>query len=651
MAHTSSTDDLYSVAVPGAPTLAPDGTRAVYTVRTVSRDDDRDEHCLWVLDVDSGARRRLTDGPGDSAPVWSPDGRRFAWFDHDEQRSRLWAMDPDEPENADCLVELMPGASALRWSPDGTQLSFLVPVDLASQLGQLSTVNSHAPIVANTLEYKADGFGRWGTVRIQPHTISATGGAPRRLVDDDRNYTGLEWHPNSTSLLAVAAGEADSDLTGASSVYELATSGAQPSAARLVAFGDGLAAHAQWLRDASAMLVVGTETTGSEFLQLLLVNPDGSVQHNLGAPLDRTIQSGDVAFAGTIPQELDDGRILFSVNDAGVPILYRVALDGGDPELLRGHGEEGWVQVSAASGRLAGIVRTPRSLGELSVFTTAGDELHQTDHGGEFWNTRTTVIPIAREFALTSGSRVPGWVLRDPDASTPGPLLVDIHGGPHSSWSPLAADPHWYRNVLVEAGWTVLLINPPASEGYGEEFFHANVGAWGHGDQAAFLEPIEQLVAEGIADESRLVVMGYSYGGYATCWLTSQTDRFAAAIAGGVVSDLTSLISSDLSYPELYADLSSTPWESPEVLDAQSPFTFVDNVTTPTLVLHGAADDRCPVNQGEQWFTALRARGVPTEMVVYPGASHLMILNGRPSHRADYQRRIVEWASRFTTAR
>ncbi|UMG94660.1 prolyl oligopeptidase family serine peptidase [Nocardioides sp. TF02-7] len=203
---------------------------------------------------------------------------------------------------------------------------------------------------------------------------------------------------------------------------------------------------------------------------------------------------------------------------------------------------------------------------------------------------------------------------------------------------------HLYHHELVRRGWTVLLVNPRGSDGYGEAFYDAVRGAWGEADARDFLEPVDALVAEGIADPDRLAVTGYSYGGYMTCYLTAHDDRFAAAVPGGVVSDLSSIGgSSDDAHLLNALELELYPWRDRDRLARLSPYSGVDRVTTPTLVLHGADDRTCPVGQAQQWHHALRERGVPTRMVLYPGASHVFILAGRPSHRLDYYRRVVEW--------
>ncbi|MFN2590799.1 MAG: alpha/beta hydrolase family protein, partial [Actinomycetota bacterium] len=243
------------------------------------------------------------------------------------------------------------------------------------------------------------------------------------------------------------------------------------------------------------------------------------------------------------------------------------------------------------------------------------------------------------------------WLLRG-TASGPGPVLVDVHGGPHNAWNPAFDGEHLYQQVLADEGWTILLLNPRASDGYGEEFYTATLANWGVGDEADFLAAIDELVADGVADPARLAVGGYSYGGYMTCWLTARTDRFAAAVAGGCVSNLATMsATSDVGLLMAPQEIGAFPHEKPEAVAERSPITHVANVRTPTLILHGEADQRCPVEQAEQWFAALRAMGTEVEMVLYPGASHPFIFDGKPSHRIDYNERFAAWVRTHAGAR
>jgi len=250
----------------------------------------------------------------------------------------------------------------------------------------------------------------------------------------------------------------------------------------------------------------------------------------------------------------------------------------------------------------------------------------------------------------TPNGKIEGWVIAPAGAKGPAPLLVDIHGGPAGFAGDIFSLGYFFKYVLASRGWAVLSLNPTGSGSYGRAHAHGIRGRWGEHDLPEQEAAIDALVKDGIADPKRLAVAGYSYGGFMTSWIIGHTDRFKAAVVGAPVVDQESF------YGTSDIGMWFAPWElnaefpkDRERLRRYSPITYVDRVTTPTLVLHGEADDRCPVGQGEQLFTALLACGkVPTEFVRYPGGSHLFVNTGRPSHRADFAERVVDWVTRYT---
>ncbi|NEB81025.1 serine hydrolase, partial [Streptomyces sp. SID14478] len=363
---------------------------------------------------------------------------------------------------------------------------------------------------------------------------------------------------------------------------------------------------------------------------------------------------GGPGYPGALPRATDDGgSVLFCLRDRGCTHLYAVDADGAGAARVAAGGAGRVVSGLSAVGDTAAIVvSTPTSYGEVVTvdLATGREEVH-TGHGAGLGDVEL-FTPQEREFTVHDGTTVHGWLLRDPAAEGAGPLLLDVHGGPHNAWNGTADPVHLYHQELVARGWSVLLLNPRGSDGYGEAFFTAALGGWGAADAQDLLEPLDVLVAEGIADPRRLALAGYSYGGYMTCYLTGRDDRFAAAVAGGVVSDLTSMTgTSDEARMLGVAELGGPPWQERARYAELSPYSQVQGVRTPTLVVHGGADERCPVGQAEQWFTALRERGVPTELVLYPGGSHLFLLDGAPSHRVDLNRRVVDWVERHAAGR
>jgi dipeptidyl aminopeptidase/acylaminoacyl peptidase/CubicO group peptidase (beta-lactamase class C family) len=629
-------DDVYSLAVPSQPALSPHADRLVHVVRRNDADSDAGSSALWIRDH-NGESRPLTQGRSDAAPAWSPDGTTLA-FQRDGQ---VWLL-PIAGGEPHQVTSLPLGAGAPAWSPDGSKILFVAPVD---PVGAADT----APIVAEGIDYQIDGMGFIGNSRMQLHVVDISSRAVRQFTEGDEHVSSAAWSPDGDSIAFIARLTSDDDLTARAAVHLISVVNTKASS-QPVAFQEGYAATVGFAPD-GRLIVVGFEGSLVGHAGLFVVDPHSGAALRLAASLDRNVMPGAPAYPGALPVVTADGDVLFAIRDHGCTHLYAVSLDdGSEPRLI--HGGEGHVVggLSVAGSTVAIALATPTSFGEIiTIDLKTGVESQATAHGAELSEIELFARE-PREFAISDGLSVQGWIIRDPDLNGAGPLLVDIHGGPHNAWNAAADEMHLYQQELVARGWTVLLINPRGSDGYGESFYTAVFGAWGEADAKDFLEPIDQLVSDGIADASRLAVTGYSYGGFMTCYLTSTDTRFAAAVTGGVVADLVSLGgTSDDAHFVSDLELGAMPWRSSdrERLAEISPYTRVDRVQTPTLVLQGGADVRCPIGQAQQWHYALREQGIPTSLVVYPGESHIFPLLGRPSSRIDYSRRVVEWVERF----
>ncbi|HUQ61452.1 serine hydrolase [Lentzea sp.] len=619
-------EDLYGFALPEQPAISPDGADVVYVLRTTDREADRDERALWRLS--GGEARQLTRGKTDVAPTWSPKGGVIAFLRAQDGPAQLWLLPADggEPEQ---LTTLPLGAGAPVWNPDGTKIAFSAPVDIA---------DAKAPIVANRLDYKADGSGYLRSIRAHLHVLDLESREVRQVTTGDYFADTPAWSPDGTKLAFSAARDEDSDLNFRSPVHVVDVEGhAEP---RVVGLAEGQVATVLWTED--GLIVTGRLTADTGHVDLLHVSPDGEAR-TLSAALDRNVMPGMAGYPGGRPA-LNGNSVLFCARDRGCTQLYSADLDGGEPKLVVGGDSRVVSGLSVAGGVAAIVLGTPTSYGEIATVDLASGDV--TVHTGH--NSDDVLVREEREFTVSDGTVVHGWLLRDPARTGPLPLLLDVHGGPHNAWNGTADPVHLYHQVLAEEGWAVLTLNPRGSDGYGEDFYRAALGAWGKADAKDFLEPLDQLVEEGLADPAKLAVTGYSYGGYMTCYLTSRDSRFAAAVAGGVVSDLSSMGgTSDGGHYLTELELGGPG----EHLAELSPITLVGQVRTPTLIYQGAADDRCPVGQAEQWFTALRQNSVPAKLVLYPDESHLFILNGKPSHREDFNRRVVDWVREHVTGR
>nr|WP_203590702.1 serine hydrolase [Streptomyces sp. SID13031] len=629
-------DDLSEFAVPEQAALSPDGTQVAYVLRTTDLEGDRTLRSLWRVPASGGEPQRLTRGDADSTPVWSPDGSQLAFLRAKDGPAQVWLLPAGggEPEQ---LTTLPLGAGAPQWSPDGTRIAFAAPVDIAAD------ASDHAPVVTERLDYQADGAGWLRTMRKHVHLLEVGTKECRQATEGDWHAGDPAWSPDGTKLAFGAATAPDVDLNPTSPAYVLDATD-EKAVPQQVGLAEGLAGPVLWTADGEALLIVGNPSGPVGHAGLLRLSLASGELVNLAESLDRNVMPGGPAYPGALPALSDEGRtVLFCIRDRGCSHLYSVPVAGGTPQRVLGEPGQNVSGLSIAGGVAAVVLYTETSYGEVVTLDLAtGEAAARTTYGEKF----SDVEHYAREersFTISDGTVVAGYLIRDPSATGPQPLLLDIHGGPHNAWNAVADEVHLYHQELAARGWTVLLVNPRGSDGYGEEFYNAVAGGWGTADAKDFLEPLDELVAEGIADPQRLTVAGYSYGGFMTCYLTSRDNRFAAAVTGGVVSDLTSMAgTSDSGHFLTVYEL-----DGPGDFTAMNPLGQVAQVKTPTLVLHGDADVRCPVGQAQQWHTALREQGVPTQLVLYPEASHLFIVEGRPSHRLDFNRRILDWVEQY----
>ena len=645
MSRRVQIEDLHDFRLPEQPAIAPGGDWVAYVLRTVDRDHDRDERSLWLLPLGDGAApRRLTRGRADTAPVWSPDGARIAFLRSENDVAQVWVL-PLAGGEAERLTDLPLGAGVPVWSPDGTRLAFTAPVDTARPSGTVDDPARPGPVVSEGTLFKMDGVGFLGNVRQHLHVVEVTTGRMRQVTRGDWLADEPVWSPDGSELAFAAARDVNTDNGFLAPAYVVSAleDRARP---RLVGPEQAHVGVVGWAADGASLLAVGRSDTEIGHARLLRLScTDGTVT-DLCPDLDRNLMPGGPGYPGARPQVAADGTVLFCVRDQGCTHLYSVPLDGGAARCVIG-GAQQVCGLAVAGTSVVAVLASPTAYGEIvSIDLADGAVTPRTELQPEGLD---LIVPEQRSFTISDGTVVQGWLVRGPESSGPCPLLLDVHGGPHNAWNGMADPAHLYHQVLAARGWTVLLINPRGSDGYGEEFYTAALGGWGRDDAGDFLEPVDALVAEGIADPDRLAVTGYSYGGYLTCYLTSRDDRFAAAVAGGAVTDLTSMTGTSDAGHHLQQEFGGTPWGSPAEFTEMSPLARVEDVRTPTLLVHGADDLRCPLGQAEQWFTALRERGVATRLVTYPGESHLFILTGSPSHRVDWNRRVVEWVEEHAT--
>lgn len=648
-------DDLYRfVTVPDAQ-IAPDGSRVAYVLNRIDADADEYRSAVWLIGAEDGEAAQFTAGEKrDVSPRWSPDGSRLAFLSDRMGRPQIYVMAAGGGE-ARRITDLADGAGVPVWSPDGSQIAFAADVqrELAPDDAKAKEQWAQRPRHVDFALYKRDGAGYTWDKRSHIFVVPADGGDARQITDgafDDRDPA---WSADGQTIAFCSARHAGRELDTIVDLYLApATGGESRSIGRL-----GRLCAPAFAPDGRHVAVYATTDTGQDWsahYHVWLVPVDGGAARNLMPDFDRSAAVQAPPNVTPRPAWTPDGaRIAFAASDSGNAVLHVVNVaDGGRAAVTSGDRQVGAWSLAPAASRLGFVFTDLDTPADVAVIGLDGSGERRLTRVNAALLDEIDYRPPQRRRFTTPHGEIDGWVMRHADADAPGPLLVDIHGGPHSFWGNVFPLNPFYWLVAASRGWTVLAVNPTGSGSYGHDFAYGLVGRWGEHDLPEQMAAVDALIAEGIADPERLAVTGYSYGGYMTSWVVGHTDRFKAAVIGAPVTNLESFHgTSDIGMGFGPFEMGGALIENREVFRRLSPITYIDQVTTPCLVVHGEADDRCPIGQGEEWLIGLRVQGKTAEMVRYPGGSHGFRGAGRPSHRADVAARLIDWIERFALHR
>ena len=636
--------------------ISPDGSRVAYTVTSIDTEKDEYRSTIHVAPTDGGPAVEFTRGPRrDAAPRWSRDGAHLAFLSDragGERQLYVMSVRGGEPRQ---LTSMSGDAGAASWSPDGTKIAFSARVWLEPRPDDAGARErwEQRPRHVTKAQYKTDGQGYTFHARSHVFIVDVATGQTRQLTDGDFEDRAESWSPNGKEIAfsRTRGGKGDYSLSDIW-VAQVAT-----GAARRLTENVGRGTSPTWSPDGATIACFGTDAQdpglGDPMVRVWTVLARGGQPRRLTERYDRgavllpppTVTPGPM-------WSPDNATVTFVAGDHGNMHLVRTSIrDGSTSVVVAGERQITYASASAGSriAFAAGDLAAPSDL-----YTTGWDgsgERRLTHLNKEVLAQLGPARGERRTFTSLYGGTLEGWLFLPSERRGASPLLVDIHGGPASFSGNLFSLSYFYRYVLASRGWAVLTLNPTGSGSYGREFAHGIRAKWGERDLAEQLAAVDQLVAEGVADPDRLAVAGYSYGGFMTSWTIGHTDRFKAAVVGAPVTNQESFFgTSDIGMWFAPWEMGASLTEGRETFRRLSPINYVDKVTTPTLVLHGEADERCPIGQGEELFTGLVAAGkVPTEFVRYPGGSHMFIAQGRPSHRVDFNRRVVDWVTRHAS--
>ncbi len=644
----------------GSPRYAPqgddngNGERIVYARFGTDAEADGYHADLWLIGA-SGERRLTADAAADYAPAWSPDGGSLAFLSRRDGSAQIYVLRAGGGD-ATKITAAEGGVRAFAWAPDSRRIAILArPAAGAEQ---------DAAYVTDRLLTRRDGregYRRPGAAQLGVVSMAQAQAEPVWLTDHEFGAGVPAWSADGATLYFSAAWDSEEALAlGDTELYAVAADGS--AAPRPITERNGPDDNPLPSPDGSWIAWTGFDDGEPPVSyrpdELYVMRPDGSERRNLTADWPAGVAD---AMAGDVNPPFGPARRLAWSADSRS--LYFTAAVEGRVQLMRAGVEDGAVSSVtdfdegdirefdvAADGSIAAVYSRPDSPPQIVTFPP-----ERAQRGG--WRQRTSLNGTYLEYPRFAeyeelrvnsfdGTPIQAWLIQPPrfDTRERHPLILYIHGGPHSMYGTNFF--HEFQ-VLAAAGYFVLIANPRGSTGYGEVF--GNVIQYRYpGDDFRDLMAVVDAVAEReYIDAERLGVAGGSGGGLLTTWVVGQTDRFRAASAHRSVTNWLSFVgTTDINRYVTARWFRDYPWRDPEGYLSRSPLMLVDRVTTPVQIIHSDEDFRTPLEQGLQYYTALKQLGKPAELVVMPGASHGLSRDGAPSKRVERLRLIIDWFDR-----
>jgi dipeptidyl aminopeptidase/acylaminoacyl peptidase len=635
---------VYDMSVASDPQVSPDGTRVAYAVARADADKDKATSQIWLSGIDgSDARPVTSSGNRNSEPRWSPDGRWLAFVsDRGEDGNAVMLLPLDRPGEARELTRHRPRPGHLAWSPDATHIVYVVSFDPDNPDEQAPVEGRPGQVrVTRRLDYKQDNRGFLSDVRMQVFVIELATGERRMLTREPHDLSYPAWSPNGRQLAA--------RVSTYNGIYsQLALIDVAAGSVQRVGPPQGTVAAWSWSPAGDRVLFAG-DTTPTAQTDFFVYDCKSDKVRRLTTDLQCLPDPG---FPGLLPPSqpvwLDDRTVFFHGVRAGESGVYELDVDTAAVrrEHATGALNAGYsldaahryvVQAHSSLRRTGEVAVHDRQTGQTEIVTRLNVDFLDANPPAE-WE---------RFDVERGGLTTEAWLLKPPDfdANRRYPVILDVHGGPHGYYG---YGFNAIQQTLATHGFLVVYSNPRGSGSYGREFAQMVRCDWGGEDYLDLMAVLDAVLERPYADRQRTGVWGYSYGGFMTAWTISHTDRFKAAVCGAPCFDLESMYgTSDISHEWGVYQWGGKPHEASEAFATHSPSTFAHRIRTPTLIVHGEADQRCPIGQGEQMFVALHQAGCEVEFARYPGQSHAMLRVGPPSHRADLIRRLLGWFTNY----
>lgn len=651
-------EDLYELKSVANPQVSPNGKEVVYIQTHIDQKKNDYVSNLYYIHLDERQPKQWTFGEHKtSSPVWSPDGKHLAFVSTRSGKSQIYVLSKDGGE-AKQLTFWKKGATNPVWSPCGKKIAFSVKLEknetLHDQEEEQKEEKELKPLVVEKMKYKSDGGG---FLNLDEYThigvVHIETGELEQITEGENHYHVDSWSPDGKYITYTADLSEDRDFSFINDIYLLDLETKQ---SKKVTASTGFFYQTSWSPNGRYLAYIGHEREYKNATQakLWLYDVENGTSSCMTKDLDRHVGDATVGdfIQGTVAPGIqwrqDSKSFYFQISDKGNTHIYFGNVHDDIKPVVQGTHHIYGFSLDAQNDKAVITMSTPTDPGDLYyVDLETGKKVRLTNVNEEFLKTKKLSTPDELEFTTKDGKTVHGWIMKpiDFEEGQKYPLILEIHGGPHTMYG----NTYFHEfQMLAGEGFAVLYVNPRGSHGYGQTFVDACRGDYGGGDYQDLMAAVDYaLETYDYIDENRLGVTGGSYGGFMTNWIVGHTNRFKAAVTQRSISNWISFYGvSDIGYYftewQILADLQNI-----EKLWHHSPLKYVDQVETPLLILHSEKDYRCPIEQAEQLFIALKRLNKTTTFIRFPESNHELSRSGKPTLRIKRLEYIRDWFIKY----
>jgi dipeptidyl aminopeptidase/acylaminoacyl peptidase len=617
--------------------ISPDSRFLAYTVSHYDLEADGPVSAVWMKPAAGDEAVRMTaEGSNAWSPKWSPNNRFLAVLSgRKDGRTQVWVMDR-RGGDAQPLTEFKQGIRNYEWSPDGKHMLLLVKDPSPADLDEEVRTNPR-PWVVDRLQFKRDYVGYLDNRRTHIYVLDITDRSIRQVTSGDYDDGQATWSPDGKHIVFVSNRTDWPDSNRNTDLWRIdVTQGdSQPEQLTSARFADSSPIFSP---DGKQIAYTSTISDGLPVYaipQLSILDLDSGESQRMESLAE--IQAFGLRFSS-------DNRSVFAIIEYhGEQQLVRVDLASGAIERLVSGGDVVREFDVSNDGEIYAVIARPRI--PAAIFRL-DDRVLQNFYAinEELMADVSTGAVEKHSYDASDGTALDTFVVFPPDYEQGKryPGILHIHGGPWAQWD-------WRfdaeSQMFAAQGYVVVMPNFRGSWGYGQAFSDALVGKWGEIDYTDSMDAMDFAIEKGWVDGDRMAVYGWSWGGFLTNHVITKTNRFKAAISGASETLVVANYGHD-EWQRLWAEEPGLPWlpQNRELWDKVSPFYRLDKVTTPTLIVGGEDDWNMPILNSEQLYLVLKRRGIPTQLVVYPGQGHSLTV---PSYERDLYERYLSWLDKY----